>query len=573
MSLHKIGLIFCIIVSVFSSVCNSTENKLPNFTGNVMWESGSDFAAGYFDVFYEGGLFYALPSIYSNNLVNTIVNHEKASNCDRKPPVELSKLITVGQKNIYKLARHALLYKNREVVGKISDVSIDGIKGWRLPTYNEIVESSHSAKLEYGLCIKTLPNGNWNSDAFYSSGFNVMTYTRGHVGSRGEITDHMYIYDKNKGWRAAGYDWPKAFAVLARNPTKIEKLVFGDSQLDYMGRILKYAELRTNEELTPKRFQVDKPALAEDPSKPVLTKDEFETTVVFESRVSSANDYWVNESNKIHKANNNLMKEYDKKLNNAELKYENDVKLFSSSEYKINIYSIIFKEAVRMVLGQPYFKEFKYDADLERMTAVVFSARSPEFKKKVSFSVPLSTARSFKSELQNNQLIPLVELNSDLSIASVDAVTNKHKITLDYSIAKSQNTKKHYISFMSTYPNSTLAIDARLELDKLKEKAKKEDRERKLAEEKRDIRLAAEREAERQNYLIRKRVGDQVCRPGRVAFGLIGMTISAYVERVDRDRVQLRIGSTEGQSIYYNGVNLRNGVLIWDDYYEWKRCR
>ena len=59
---------------------------------------------------------------------------------------------------------------------------------------------------------------------------------------------------------------------------------------------------------------------------------------------------------------------------------------------------------------------------------------------------------------------------------------------------------------------------------------------------------------------------------GMLAKPLIGVTISAYVESVKNDAIQIRINSTEGQSINYNGGSLYQGKVIWDKYYEWKAC-
>jgi hypothetical protein len=83
---------------------------------------------------------------------------------------------------------------------------------------------------------------------------------------------------------------------------------------------------------------------------------------------------------------------------------------------------------------------------------------------------------------------------------------------------------------------------------------------------------AQARERDRQAYLTPKRVGDKVCKPGSVAFGLLAINISAYVERVEGNRLQLRINSTDGQSVNYDGGPLYQGKVIWDSFSEWKSC-
>jgi hypothetical protein len=73
-------------------------------------------------------------------------------------------------------------------------------------------------------------------------------------------------------------------------------------------------------------------------------------------------------------------------------------------------------------------------------------------------------------------------------------------------------------------------------------------------------------------YNRKKSVGEKVCMSGRVAFGFIGVDISAYVESVSGDRIQLRISDTESQTPNYNGTTLRQGTIIWDDYNNWEPC-
>lgn len=73
-------------------------------------------------------------------------------------------------------------------------------------------------------------------------------------------------------------------------------------------------------------------------------------------------------------------------------------------------------------------------------------------------------------------------------------------------------------------------------------------------------------------YTKKKSVGEKVCMSGRIALGLIGVKVSAYVESVSGDRIQLRIADTEGQNPHYKDTTLRQGTIIWDDYYNWEPC-
>jgi len=73
-------------------------------------------------------------------------------------------------------------------------------------------------------------------------------------------------------------------------------------------------------------------------------------------------------------------------------------------------------------------------------------------------------------------------------------------------------------------------------------------------------------------YNEKKRVGQKVCMHVRTAFGILPADISAYVEGVSGDRIQLRISDTGGSGLNYNGTTLRQGTIIWDDYNRWEPC-
>lgn len=551
----------------------------PDINGNLTWEAGNDFAAGYFDVFFENGFFFAIPSIYSNNLEDILVkDYQNLENCQRYQPQEINDFITVKRYEIADSSKRkvARLYRNDEVVGRLNEVKIDGKGGWRIPSLAELEESSIVSNWQKMLCYDVSIGVKYFSNSFPRyHGKGLITYTK-ERSSWPVINRAISVWDTNvrhiKGrWENNTNTSNSSAIVLVREPTEVEKLVFMNNE-NYLSKILKYAELKTNAELTPKRLHVSKPMIAKNPSMPNLKKDEFETTVDFEKRIAIADEVWQKEVKETEKKNSLLMKEYDQELNDAELAYKNIIEIFSDSNYKSNIYRKALEEAIRIVLGKPYFKDFKYDADSQTMSAVVFSARSTEFKKEVQFSVPLSNARTFKSELQRNNLIPLVELDTTMNIVKVNAVTNENKTEMDYTMVKHQNNIEAYSDFINKYPDSMQAKKANSEIAKLKEQARKSELARKIAEKERRNRLAAEREALKQLYLSNKKIGDQVCKPASVAFGFIGIEIKAYVERVDGDRIQLRISSTDDQTIYYNGVPLMNGVLIWDQFYEWKRC-
>jgi len=68
----------------------------------------------------------------------------------------------------------------------------------------------------------------------------------------------------------------------------------------------------------------------------------------------------------------------------------------------------------------------------------------------------------------------------------------------------------------------------------------------------------------------KKSVGQKVCMSKNLLFGRVD--VIAYVESVSGNRIQLRISDTGIDSPRYNGTTLRQGTVIWDDYYEWEPC-
>jgi len=68
----------------------------------------------------------------------------------------------------------------------------------------------------------------------------------------------------------------------------------------------------------------------------------------------------------------------------------------------------------------------------------------------------------------------------------------------------------------------------------------------------------------------KKSVGQRVCMSRNQL--LWRVDIVAYVESVSGDRIQLRISDTGSDSPIYNGTTLRQGTIIWDDYYNWEPC-
>jgi len=303
---------------------------------------------------------------------------------------------------------------------------------------------------------------------------------------------------------------------------------------------------------------------------PIIIKEEFETSVDFEKRKIDAQSKWEIKRKEVEQRKKEILRQYDDMLNEAELDYKRQGEKFADKEFIKEIYTKNLKKAVIQILGKPYFKDMKYDADLKTMVATVFSATEPNFNQEVKFLVPIETARSFKDDLNKKTLIPTVTLDNEFNIVKSEAVVNDKKIAMEYTISEKQNTIEGYREFINKYPKSELTKKVTSKISQIEEDKRNAEiqRQKEIAESEKQ--MAAKKEQEKQSYYARKKVGDKVTKPGKVAW-IIEVTISGFVEQVSGDKIQIRITNTEGQSIRYNGASLYNGVLIWDNYYEWRK--
>ncbi len=564
-------------------------NKSFNFDGVVNWTAGDDFAGGYFDVFYENGLFYALPSIYANELESSMItNWQNPQNCSGIPKEKITNLnlISIDPKEIKNgQLKDFKLYRNTTPIGVFSDVTIDGIKSWRLPTLKEARESNRLLTLGKALCYDSSVGVRFPRSDFpqWYSGIDAITYTEGRKSEGYDYPvssslDVAYSID-NKNRQPGMWRYKERMGghfhhiVPVREPSYAEKIAFDDKSLNATQRIKKYAIALAKSELTQKMKKIEKLNLLSIPTTMQnLTKGEFETTTDFEKRKAQEIIKFEKSKKDIESQNIQKLKTYEEELTIAEDSYKEQEKLFATEGYRAKVYKTTIQKGIQIVLGKPYLKDFKYDADRQKMSATLFSPRDDSFTQKVELDVPLSVAKTFKDDLKANRLIPLVELDNNLKIVNVKAVTNAGKLKMEFDIAKSINSIQSYKEFIAKYTNSELAKEAAKNIASLEEEAKQVELKGKKEAEERAKRDAAQKEAEQKAYLAKKQVGEKVCKNGRIALGLIGVTIKAYVENVNGDSIQIRISDTEGQDISYEGGNLYTGKIIWDKYYEWKKC-
>lgn len=244
-----------------------------------------------------------------------------------------------------------------------------------------------------------------------------------------------------------------------------------------------------------------------------------------------------------------------------------------NNDYQTKVRWLAYNAAIQHVLGTPYLSQVQYDAQTQTVHAIVTSAQAADFHHKVSFKVPTSNADSIKQQLADKALIPSLQLDKNLNVIKAELISNQNLIELDYLVAQSSDSIEGFDQFMRQHPNASqfnAATQRKLELIEIARR-KEEERQRQLAEAERQRQLQLEEE--RRAYMEPKRQGDLVCKPGSVAFGLIKQEVRAYVEQVSGERIQLRIANTGGQTMHYQGVPLRVDTLIWDEYYEWMKCK
>ncbi len=528
------------------------------------WRTQAAFGANYFDVFYEQGLLLALPSLYANNLWedldHNVILVDKQS-CKKTDQNKFANLLRARLRgNSFK---DSPLFRQEQQVGTMGQLYIDDTDNWRLPHQDEIRSSMLVSRWHISNCATA------NSNMFLSrteDGFRAFGYSI----KQGVTNDYKPITYWEQSWT---WDGENLFA-LVREPLPIEQQVFADSKLTTEQRISLFADLLSKEALTAVRSSPVEPELEAEPEAPApLQRDEFETSEQFAQRQQALERQHQDAILQVQERNRVLISAYDAQLQQAEQDYLAQQQLFERPDFQAKVRWLAYNEALQRVLGNPYFTELKYDADNQRMHAVVISAQAQDYRQQVSFAVGLEQARSLKQQLQNSELIPALQLDHKLAVQQVEMVANSNRVELDYLVAVQRDTIDGFTHFMREHPQTEQYQAAAQRKSELIENArrKEEERQRQLAEAERQRQL--EREAERRAYMEPKQLGDLVCKPASLAFGLIKQEISAHVEQVSGDRIQLRIANTGGQSIHYQGVPLYVGGLIWDQYYEWKKCR
>jgi hypothetical protein len=209
------------------------------------------------------------------------------------------------------------------------------------------------------------------------------------------------------------------------------------------------------------------------------------------------------------------------------------------------------------------------------------------FDKVVTIPVSLKYAKKFKAILTDKNFKPTIEFqikNNKLVFSGIKEIKDPEVLVEESEYKKAYNIKNNKSSlsalqqFIDKYPNSTFRSSAKSRISILKEKIKvqkEKDRLAKIKREKenriREEKIAKAKKRKQDSYYAKKYVGDKVCKDGITAI-ILSITITAYVERVNGDAIQLRIADTEGTTPNMNGVTLYKNTLIWEDYRSWYKC-
>ncbi len=156
------------------------------------------------------------------------------------------------------------------------------------------------------------------------------------------------------------------------------------------------------------------------------------------------------------------------------------------------------------------------------------------------------------------------------------------EIESEFNLSKGSKVKLK--KFIAEHADSKLVVAAKLQIKEIeaREEAERIKNEKKIRlarektekEERRRIKRAAAENKRRAALQAKKQVGDKVCIViinKRLEYS---WNVTAVVENIDGDDIQLKIIYNDGGGVdpRYKKVKLRRGKMIWDRYDKWKHC-
>jgi len=300
-----------------------------------------------------------------------------------------------------------------------------------------------------------------------------------------------------------------------------------------------------------------------------LTKGEFESTKDFNLRVAEE-EIRIDALNKtIDKNNKSKLLQWEKKVADQNKVNYSQTSLQDNNE----IFLKNIEEAIHVKSGNPIIDSVTYNADQGYFDVILKSQRGG-FVSKINIPVRLEHAQKFKEILTDRRFEPTVIFhfkNNQVKIIGIEQAKDPDLLVKEkMALESAYNSADLLDSFIKQNPHSIFIRDAQNQLLALEEQGSRvrqqSERDSELAK-KNEVRERKSREA----HYAKKSRGDKVCKSGNTAI-ILPITITAYVENINGDNIQLRIVDTEGTSPYYNGSTLYRDSIIWDKYYEWEQC-
>lgn len=443
------------------------------------------------------------------------------------------------------------------------EININGLilKSFRLPTVEEL---SNEAFL-LPILKKKGRFGMWSS-------------------TPGQPVEYSYGSDEAKKTYRGGhpnnwYNSNKEVCQCVANENELNKIPISE--------IAKNIFLQKN--VSVSKFKLpDKP---ERPKYPELLKKEFETTEEFNARETNEkrqiDDKYVLELSRWKKEYESILQGQKKDI--AEFHKKKEAHYLEAME-----------KALHVKYGKPSLKSIQYDADNQVFSMNIQSERggfnetlkAPVRTKYAQLFKELVTSPTFQIAFEFNVTNNTPRLKGIRHIANPEAFV----IESEYNKAVKADEVDAYQYFISQYPESGYIEQAKTRMENkisqlenmAKINAERAEKARiaaaaaaekqRLANIENQKRIDAEEAAERKIYNRKKKTGDKICMIQKITSGIFfretnTYTVVGYVERVDKDRIQIRISTVPSYiNITHDGVELREGKLIWDDYWNWKAC-
>ena len=307
-----------------------------------------------------------------------------------------------------------------------------------------------------------------------------------------------------------------------------------------------------------------------------IKKDEFETTKQYTKRIAESHKR-VDQQNSIN------LKQWENDIKNLKQKSQDTLNKFKQK--KSIVYLEYLQKAMHLKYGSPKISEAHYNADNETFTITIKSTHN-QYNNKIQLPVKIQYAKKFKTLIMDKNFHPTITLNltnNHLTLKSIKEINNPKLLVEQSEFTKAcKNNKSNSIislqEFIKQYPDSSLIPSAKNKVKDLKEQIKIRKEKERLEREQRAIenevrrkRIAAEKQRKNDSFYSKKYIGEKVCMDGSMAI-VLSITITAYVENVNGNNIQLRIADTEGTTPYVKGVSLYKNTLIWDDYTNWYKC-